>query len=389
MKKLLSFVAALILCGLTSAILLFFVNTHRNIDSVEFGTWINEAKFSSYQMMNENMGKNDLLVLGSSEFKHGRKTPYHPENMFKGQKNHLMLVGKEYYQSLNHAITLAAMAPELKNKKVVLILSPQWFDGEGIDSQAFSERFSENNYIGMLNNFHITAEDKEYIRERCKNLLQADKGKEQRILTYDRIYHEKKQKFFEKSLSNIYTNYIQEKSVCSVLFKALITGMLEDKDVSQSTSDDIDWDYYEVKAQKEGIEKTKGNLLNVSDSFYKKKIKPKLKDLKGFKKEVSFDASPEYADLVCFLNICKSNDIEVLLINTPINGKWYDYAGCNKEKREVYYDKIRTIAKDYKVSLVDLSDNEYAEGYFSDTVHFGWKGWVDVNEAIYRFQTNS
>lgn len=389
MKKVISFVAALILCVFISVILILFVNVHEKFNSAEYGAWIDEAKFSSYQILNDRMEGNQLLVFGSSEFKHGEKTPYHPENIFKGQKNHLILVGKEYYQSLSHAITLAATAPDLKNKKVALILSPQWFSKGGTDSRTFSDGFSENNYIGMLHNRSVTMKDKKYIRERCETLLEAHKGKKERMLAYDNFYYEDKQGFFEKFMANAYVYYTKGKDKCSVLFKAFINGILKDANTPPSAAGGIDWESYKIEAEKDGVKNTDKNPLNVANSFYQKNIKAKLEDLKACKEGVSFHESPEYADLICFLNICKSNNMEVLLINTPVNGKWYDYAGCSGDRRQVYYERIREIAKDYQVSLVDLSDNEYTKGYFFDTVHLGWKGLFDVNEALYQFQTGS
>ena len=33
----------------------------------------------------------------------------------------------------------------------------------------------------------------------------------------------------------------------------------------------------------------------------------------------------------------------------------------------------------------DFTDREYEKYFLFDTVHFGWTGWVDVEEAIYDF----
>lgn len=379
MKKIVSLLTAFVLCVLTTLLLFGFLNSHRNINSAEFGGWIDQAKFASYQMLTGNMGEDTLLVFGSSEFKHGRKTPYHPVNMFKGQKVQLMLVGKEYYQSLNHAITLGAMAPEMKNKKAAIILSPQWFTQKGVDDQAFTERFSENNYIGMLNNPSVSEEDKEYIQKRCKTLLGG------KNLTLDAPGNG----FISDAIEGIYRRYVQERSISSVFFKAMLKEKINHKNSMEAPAGEIDWEAYYTQAEEDARKETEGNPINVPNSFYKKNIVPKQKELKTCKEEVSFEDSPEYDDLRCFLDICKSNNIEILLINTPINGKWYDYAGCDQEKRKVYYDKIREIAEEYQVELKDLTNNEYTDGYFMDTVHFGWKGWVDVDEAIYRFQTGS
>ena len=43
-----------------------------------------------------------------------------------------MLIGAGYYQSLNHAITLATIGNDIPNKKVVLFVSPTWFRKDGV-----------------------------------------------------------------------------------------------------------------------------------------------------------------------------------------------------------------------------------------------------------------
>ncbi|MFR9062697.1 MAG: D-alanyl-lipoteichoic acid biosynthesis protein DltD [[Clostridium] scindens] len=46
------------------------------------------------------------------------------QNMFKGNVFQPMLLGAGHYQSLSHAITLAAIEPAMENRKVVLLVSP-------------------------------------------------------------------------------------------------------------------------------------------------------------------------------------------------------------------------------------------------------------------------
>jgi len=41
----------------------------------------------------------------------------------------------------------------------------------------------------------------------------------------------------------------------------------------------------------------------------------------------------------------------------------------------------------YGCAVADFSDREYEQYFLYDIVHFGWTGWVDVEEAIYDFYT--
>lgn len=68
-----------------------------------------------------------MVLMGSSEFNYGKRLIYHPRNIFRKQNMSLMTIGNVYNQSLSHAISLGAITPKLKKKKVVLLLSMSWF----------------------------------------------------------------------------------------------------------------------------------------------------------------------------------------------------------------------------------------------------------------------
>lgn len=74
-----------------------------------------------------------------------------------------------------------------------------------------------------------------------------------------------------------------------------------------------------------------------------------------------------------------------MLVLMPVNGYWYDHIGFPRKERQQYYENIRALAKQYGAQLSDLGDDEYTKYFFLDKVHLGWKGWLAVNEDIYRF----
>ena len=73
-----------------------------------------------------------------------------------------------------------------------------------------------------------------------------------------------------------------------------------------------------------------------------------------------------------FLEVCEETGLEVMLINIPVNGYWYDYTGFPKADRQQYYQNIRDIAAEYDVTLLDLSDHEYTPYFLKDVMHLGW-----------------
>ena len=145
MKKITAFFTALVIV-LLLALGVHFLASGTMADAHEgiYG-WTDEVKFSSMHALAANFDENTIPVLGSSELQHQKGTPYNPANLFAGQDTRLMLIGAGYYQSLYHATALAAMEPEMENRKVVLILAPQWFRKTGVREEAFASRFSEEN----------------------------------------------------------------------------------------------------------------------------------------------------------------------------------------------------------------------------------------------------
>lgn len=101
-----------------------------------------------------------------------------------------------------------------------------------------------------------------------------------------------------------------------------------------------DWDALLAQAQTEGEAACTNNDYGVYDEFWEKNhtFDPEL--FENFD-----DAEDEYADLSCFLEIC----------------------------REV------------GASYADFSGFEYEKYFLCDTVHPGWKGWVRIEHAFYDF----
>ncbi|EUJ46060.1 D-alanine esterification of lipoteichoic acid and wall teichoic acid [Listeria rocourtiae FSL F6-920] len=86
--------------------------------------------------------KNYLPIFGSSEL--SRVDQFHP-NVFAEKYNRgytPFLIGRPGTQSLSHYLDIKAMGHALKGKKVVFILSPQWFQPAGVDDGHFGGNFS-------------------------------------------------------------------------------------------------------------------------------------------------------------------------------------------------------------------------------------------------------
>lgn len=391
MKKVTAFVCALLLFLVTIVSFHMCAKVWQVNNTYEFAAWSNTSKFASGNAISNNITDNTLVMFGSSEFQHGKDTVYYPGNIFRGSDMEPMLIGAGYYQSLQHAITLAAIGNDIKNKKAVIFLSPTWFRKDGIKSLAFASNFSEMNYVEMLKNSNISDETKLYIQKRVHNLLEVDKTTlsnlecAQRVLDVSLIQNDKST-LLDNIKYSVYQGFLNEKSLISVAtqFKIRETKQLK---CSQKSDGNIDWEKYYDLAESES-QSSEQNDFYMSPIGYEK-VKSKLSTNKDCLKDVTnmYSKSPEYDDLRCFLDVCRDLEIEPLLIALPVNGYWYDYMGAGSLTRAKYYQNIRQIAREYDAELADLSVCEFEKYFFEDGLHLAGKGWVSVDEILYKFKT--
>ena len=123
MKKILAFLTSLLILCLIVALLHEFLPKSSLVNNREFGGWCSMYKDMSARAIGQNMQEDSMLVMRSSEFDHGQKEFYHLRNFFRNTNFFPMIVGSAYNQSLNHAITMGAIAPYAANNKAVLSLS--------------------------------------------------------------------------------------------------------------------------------------------------------------------------------------------------------------------------------------------------------------------------
>lgn len=385
MKKTAAFFTALLLAGIT--IFGMHVRSAGKTDfhSPDFGFWTADQKFQSPEVIKSNLNKNSLVVMASSELEHGKGTPYHPKNMFKGNTFQPMLIGAGHYQSLSHAITLAAIEPGMENRKAALFVSPQWFRSRGILPKAFASRFSESGFIDMLQNEKLSDETKREITDRTISLLSADKTMQKRVISYKKLLLDHEKNPIEAAKFGAYNAFLNEKQRQSILIQAAVDGIGRDQEKGLKT-EEPDWETSYADAEKDAKKMTSNNQFQISNKYFNWKVKPQLKKRKGSSASSSYLESPEYGDLKCFLDVCRDLDIEPMIVLLPVNGRWYNYTEFPKEGLAAFYQKASETVKEYKdAKLVDLSDVSDMDYYLEDTIHIGWKGWVAIDELLYQF----
>lgn len=348
---------------------------------------------------NNILSKKDyILMLGSSELSHS--TMQHPDYYFNTgrTKNGVVAIGRAYSQSLQHASLLGGLNPDIKNKKVVLLLSMQWFmDKAGVTQHHFQTRFSPIQFYGFMNNKRISKSVKLEYAKRIVKLLEGNGDFKDEML-YASLYIDKatgKNSVYQSILNSVFNPYFKFRQAMvnlkdkGILYETLLTT--PDKNKAKTQIDGtIDWN----KEKKIALEQAKERVgmkpeflgksrIYLDKGYYHRYVKTKAKYYYNSYSYVNLEDSEEYTDFKIFLDACKDLGIKPTIVLMPGMKEFYDYTGIDKLERDKYYNKIKKMTEDYKYRLIDLSNNENSRYYLRDVMHLGTIGWVDLCEKLY------
>lgn len=396
MRRFLPLVIALVICCLVGWLgnKILVSNIQENYDPT-FGYELNVQKNQGLILQQTALESGDTIsIYGSSELS-GSQDPFQPVNFFKGQYEGVYydLIGRGYCQSLIHLINFGALEDSLKGEKVVFFLSPQWFSKVGITSDDFKKNFSQLQYVAFMNNEGISPQLKRAVAQRVDSLLGQGESLDMQILSSLMA----KDKGYAQGLLGALQPYYRFKEYLLVSKdRAQAYRILADKadhqgeDLSSNSAKKglkrtIDWEAEKKRAQEYGQTLSDNNEFGIENGYFDEYLAEKLPELKGYMQNQSYLESPEYRDLELLLQLCKELEIEPLFVSIPVNGLWYDYTGFPREDRAQYYEKVEQLITKAGYDLADFSDHEYDKYFLRDTMHLGWKGWVEVNEAILNY----
>ncbi|WP_047475958.1 D-alanyl-lipoteichoic acid biosynthesis protein DltD [Bacillus siamensis] len=340
---------------------------------------LNPNMFQGLYLQNKMFEDSKYLpIFGSSEL--SRLDEFHPSNYFQVNNQGFTpyLVGKGGSQSLIHAINFAAHADQLKGKKMVFIVSPQWFQKKGSDEKHFAPNFSSIQALNLAFNDQIDPVIKKHMMKRMLHY---------KVVQNDTVLSELYKGITKGEKWKVNTVMPVAKAYYALLEKKdLYYSMEEPKGPKRKISEKLkekNWTELEKAANQLG-KRSSSNQFDIDDSVYKV-IKHQLPKLKNSKKGKSYKESLEYSDFGDMLNILKDAGAQPMFIVIPVNGKYYDYTGWPKKGRTDYYKKVTKQIKAKGFQVADLSGHEYDPYFMKDTIHIAWKGWVYADKAMEQF----
>lgn len=386
MKRIKAFVVAVFLSVISLVVFLHFyipyLDNYYKVSDNSVRYSISPEKYKSTDIIKANLDQNTLVLFGSSELAITNHKEYSFNKVFNTKDFHIMQLGSGSDQNIIHASLLGSLGDAVPKKRIAIVESMQWFEEKDQNRKAFEGRISKEAVYNALNNEALTQETKTKLINRIITLSSDNQSLKETFERYKRVLVDKNPIGLDEWLIKVDLlryNYILKNKFAND------KRSLGTKKVKSELASEINWEQRTSDAVKDAEKKTKNNPFGMDDDAFNMNYSKRVESAKDSKKDINLLDSAEYEDFKLFLEIAKELGIEAKIILFPVNGKWYDYIGINKESRKKYYEKIKAIAKEYGATVWDISDKEYESYYMHDGIHPGWKSWLETDKALYEY----
>lgn len=119
----------------------------------------------------------------------------------------------------------------------------------------------------------------------------------------------------------------------------------------------------------------------------RKTIKPaQVEWMVGGGMQNALEHNPEWNDLALLLRTLNELGAEPLIICIPMNAIYFDEIRLPQAPREYFYGRLHGVCEKMHTPLLDFREHEYDPKFFQDAHdHFSPKGWLLINETLDRF----
>ncbi|GAB2023105.1 D-alanyl-lipoteichoic acid biosynthesis protein DltD [Pseudolactococcus yaeyamensis] len=371
------------------ALLLFApeITSHRLSDEKRAATALTPIVFKNAALKKEALSDSNhrfVPFFGSSEWR--RFDEMHPSILSEAYKRDYtpFLLGLKGAESLTHYFGMQQIQSQLTHKQAVFVISPQWFAKEGQVPDAFNYYYASDQGYSFLKHATDSAEDK-YAAKRFLSL--APESPISRFMK--KIVAGKPLTTFERWQIKLAQRLASREDN---LFAGLQFGdNYQDKVKPRAHNLPQPYNLTALRdqAQRLGETHTNNNNFGILNSFYTKRIKDKLEQLKDSQANFSYLHSPEYNDFQLILSEFAKNQTDVMFVIPPVNEKWQAYTGLNPDMYAKTVDKIRYQLRSQGFNqIADLSQQGSEPYFMQDTIHLGWNGWLAFDKAVNPFLTN-
>jgi D-alanine transfer protein len=335
-----------------------------------------------------------LPVYGSSEVI--LPDPYHVSTLFEKHPTGFLPfpVGQMGDCSLLHTQQLAAVAPDMRGKRVVLSFTGSGFRDLPWRLDEYMGNFSRMNANELAFSTRLSHEVKQTTARRMLTYP--------RTLEDDPLLRFALERLADDSpfgqvlyLAALPLGKLQTLVLCLQDHWEAVCVIRRQPAAGQpaavaASGGALDWAALAEEAEGAYRPHTCRNPFGIEDEIWFSKAfhgtavhaEPGSRD-EEFRQELA--RSREWGDLEMLLRALRELGAKPLLLSTPLHGTYLEYNGVSRPARQRYYNRLEALARSLDVPLVDFADHDLDRFFLCDISHLSSKGWVYYAYALDAF----
>lgn len=295
-----------------------------------------------------------LVILGSSELTSNdlRFVPY--RYLADELQMPVLAYGHSGFQSLGMQLVLAALADDLSPaSRVVVMLSPGWFDGDG----------------GLGPD-----EFKEHANPLLPRLLKQPEGRAELV----RWLRDKGSASVAWSMMTEQAYVLRQRLVGLWTPAYAAPAPAREPEGPAAAARVVDWDALAYQAQSAEQDLMTGNRYAVRDEFFNKYLRTIPDGGKTAYQPQPLTGRDELRELTALMALLRRHDVNALFVMQPLHPMVFkDLARFEPIQREV-----AALCQRYAMRCMDMYGAPFEVGMLRDVQHLGELGWLRVNQKI-------
>lgn len=317
------------------------------------------------------------LVFGSSELSsnHLKSICYH---FFKEKNIAVQTIGHAGFQCFAISSVLATNAEFLKNSKILIILSPGWFEGKYAKGTELPCFFEYNNQFSLSKHYESKYIPTDYQLYFTNYLNRKYSQINSPNALINLLAHRGNIKY---SLFNKVNELIYDYTKASHPEYKRLEYIEQDLVSSSSNKYEfnkpiLNWDSLNNSAINEFKKLSTNNDLGIENSYYDFWVKSKPL------KQIQIPShNQEFEDLKALLNLCHQLKCKPIFTIMPINPLVYE----NAKGLVPVITNIKAELDKYQFHYLDMftpNVTNYKKGVLEDIMHPGEYGWLQINQFL-------
>ncbi len=339
------------------------------------------------------MRQDDLLpVYGSSEL--DIRNPYRAAKIFLSYPTgfNVFTVGGNNDGPILQLQIMAGMGDELRGKRIVISLSPQFFLQSALEALSYRGNYSRlHAYAFALSDLPMSIKQAaaqrmlEYPQTVQRDALlwmvmkQVAEGEPQSQVMYALLY----------PLAKLHELTLELQDHWEVV--NLIWEHPEIKpEIERRPQPRLNWNMLESHATRYAESLVTNNPFGIPDADWKKYWRKMAQADRNSMSDARFvhmlKVSRTWSDLKLFLEVLKFKGAQPLIITLPWHGVYWDMRGVSATARQVYYQKLTEFGQREGVPVVTFEQFDGDKYFLVDpNAHLSARGWVFYSQVLDAF----